>query len=151
MFAKFLLLADELNRPRFGEGIKGQALIDVEQALCALDKLDGDRYSVLILAEESPESNSGIPYSGKAIDIGGGENRQYVCTAYIKDETTPTTARSAHIPVSFERQVWLKHAELTPFYAHDVIEHDAVREVIRLFVLRGKLSDKVIWDEYRGR
>jgi hypothetical protein len=146
MFAQFLLLADELDRQPLGEPIRGEKLTSMNQIWKALAKLDGDRYSVLIVAEGPPEPDSDVPYSGKALDVAGGKDNQYVCTAYIKDETTPTTARNPDVPICYE-DVWIKRGELESFFRHDILGREAVRAALEAFVKRGELTDRLIWEE----
>ena len=62
MFAKYLFLDDGLGKPL------GTKLKSMKQVWDALAKLDGDRFSILIVAEAPPTPESGVPQ----VDMGGG-------------------------------------------------------------------------------
>ena len=74
MFANYLTL----------EGSGGQELKHLEQVWDALDQLNGNHVSILIVAEGPPEPRSDISWSGKSVHIAGGKNNQYVCTAFLR-------------------------------------------------------------------
>jgi hypothetical protein len=147
MFANFLLLADERNRPPVGEGVKGDTLKRMAQVWNALDKLDGEYCTILITAEGPPAADADAPYSGKAIEVAGGKDNQYVCTAYIKDEFTPTYAINPGVPVAKTFDVLLKRGELESFPKHLVLGKSDVAAALTAFVTEGKLTDELIWED----
>jgi hypothetical protein len=149
MFAQFLLLADELDRPPLGEPVRGEKLKSISQVWTALAKLNGDRCSILIVAEGPPAPDSDIPYSGKALEVAGGKDGQYVCTAFInpEDDRAPTNARNPDVPVSYQDEVWLMRGELESFFSHRILGQEAVRAALEAFVKRGVLTDQLIWED----
>jgi hypothetical protein len=136
MFAKYLV----------SEGVRGQVLTSVAQALNELDKLEGDAFSILIVAEGPPVPDSDITWSGKSLHFAGGKNDQYVCTAYVKSERVPTFARNPTVPYSTNCHAWIKRGQLESVYSHDIFGRDLARVALRAFITRGKLTDKLIWE-----
>ena len=149
MFAKYLLLEDKRDDSHPGKPwLKWKKISRMKDVWDAFEKMDGDRHSILIVAEAPGLPESDVIYSGKALAVAGGKDNQYVCEAYIKkDPYSSTTVRNPDVPVSYDDWVPLKRGELETFPRHRIVGREAVREALKAFVKRGELSDKLIWED----
>ncbi|HXG08406.1 MAG TPA: Imm1 family immunity protein [Gemmataceae bacterium] len=149
MFAKYYLLYDELDMSDFGKPwLHWKPIRHMKDVWNAFEKLDGDRFSILIVAEAPGPPESDVAYAGKALAVAGGKDNQYFCEAHVKEDPYASTiVRNPDVPVSYDDWVPLKRGELETFPRHQIVGREAVQEALKAFVKRGELSDKLIWKD----
>lgn len=146
MFAKYIHLDDGSDGSRLGKNWPQHRLIHgIDDVWKALARMDGDRVSILIVAEAPPTPDSDFPFSGKAMAIAGGNDDQYLCEAYVDDTADPVRARNPAISDADDELVPLTRGQLEHFWRRVIVNRATVRKALEAFVRRGELSDQVDW------
>lgn len=144
MFVKYLYLEDELDG--LHPWLRGVKTPTLKQIMDALSKLDGEARSMMLIAEGPPIPESGLPFSGKAMVIGGGANDRYCCDAHIENAYS---TMSLYDPNSFgsDEQIPIKRGQLTTTGVAFVVDKHSVIAAVQIFAKRGKLSNALHWYE----
>jgi hypothetical protein len=136
VFAKYIAL----------DPIDGE-LRTINQVWDALDRLDGDRCSILIVAEGPPTRESEVPFSGRAIAIAGGAQNQFLCEAYdANGDYHPIKVRNPEVPISFAEFALLRRGQLEEFHRHWIVGRAIVERALKAFVERGEFDKDLIWE-----
>ena len=136
MFAKYILLDPVEHELR-----------SIDQVWDALDRLDGDSCSILIVAERPPIPGvSEVPFSGRAIAIAGGAQDQFLCEAFEDGETEPIRIRNPDVPKSHAESVLLRRGELEEFDRHWIVGRPIVERALKAFAECGELDKDLIWE-----
>jgi hypothetical protein len=136
MFATYLLL-DPVE----------EHLPGMSQVLRALSKLDGDQFSILVVAEASPGPRSEVPFAGKALAVAGGKDDQYVCDAFVDGDYSPRRLVNPAVTTDGEDLIPIKRGQVEFFFKRNVVGREAVAEALEVFAQDGGLSERLCWEQ----
>jgi hypothetical protein len=119
---------------------------DLKQVIDALAQLDGKRTTILIVAEGPPGPNSDAPFSGKAMSVGGGQNDQYICEAFVDSEERDlaTMLVDPSVPRSKE-MLEVNRGQPGRWPRHLVVGRALVERALGMFVKTGELDRDLSW------
>ena len=140
MYAKFILQTDQESDVLGGE-LKSLAQIDD-----GIRKLDGDRFCVLIIAEGPATSEQSAMWSGKCLDVSGGENDLYYCEIYDQSNDVYLVpfnkfTRDADVAVQ------IKRGELTEVRQGSLLDIDEAIKTAEAFAQTGEAWSGIEWHQ----
>lgn len=124
---------------------KGGRIGSFSEVLEALDSLDGDRRSLLLVAEGGPALESDYPYAGMAMEIAGGP-MGYHCVLYTPDAREVSVLLSDSEGGDGYRTINRPYPDQIP--ANEVVDKNSAISALGNFVKSGKLNHGSKWIKY---
>lgn len=124
---------------------KGKRIDSFSEVLEALDSLDGDRRSLLLVAEGGPVPESGYPYAGMAMEIAGGP-AGYTCVAYTPDCKEVFALSSNGEGDEGYRTINRPYPDQVP--ANEVVDKNSIIKAVKSFAKGGELDPEFKWAKY---
>ncbi len=141
----FLFVENRLEWKSLSDPMEaGETVTRESQILKAVDDLDGERTSFLVLGESAPVEDSGYLFGGQGMCVAGGTREVYICQ-WI-DSTTGDERRLIGTPDTADSElVAVKRGQTEHFRPVEVCSKDVVIEALLTFYRSGSLHVGFEW------
>lgn len=149
MFCKYMLVDDDRNLPLLVDATAGVVLNPSWSIIeDAIGSLDGDHVRLVLISEHKPTSDSGLPYGGRALGIGGGgQSGLYTCKYFENDEEFGIIDPEN----PDEQYVDILCGELTSVQVRCCVPLHKMLSIVKLFAVDGDIDMNYHWLSYDGR
>ncbi|PQO45320.1 Imm1 family immunity protein [Blastopirellula marina] len=145
LFVTYLLVDDVRDPPPSQQPDAGVVRSPSWSAITeAIDRLDGEKVRMVVLGESEPDPDTGMPYGGRGLVVGGGgANGLYVCLGGEDDPDALYRLMNNSSPE--EQSVEVMCGEVTTYHPRFCVDRSTMLQAVSCFARTGQLDPALTW------